>query len=385
MKQIDSLTPLSYAQSNGADRILPSFPDTGMSGLNFPASGPLPIPMTNDYLFRALLQRNNKVLKGLVCSLLHLSPKQLSTAEITNPIELGASITDKTFILDIKVLLNDQTVLNLEMQVINQHNWVERSLSYLCRNFDSLQSGETYQDIRPVLQIGILNFTLFPEQPEFYATYQLLNVKNHTLYSDKLRISVLNLTQIERATEEDKSCQLDSWASLFKATTWEELTMLAQNNEYVKEAADTVFRLCQDERVRMECEAREDYYRTQLGIQKMMDRQAAEIDAQTKEIQSQAAKIDAQAATLDAQTKEIQAQAAEIETQAATLNVQTAEIQAQTDQIEAQTAEIETQYAKIETQAAEIETQAAEIETQAAEIDKLKTWMREHGYDPADI
>ena len=43
----------------------------------------------------------------------------------------------------------------------------------------------------------------------------------------------------------------------------------------IKEAADTIFRLCQDERVRMECQAREDHYRTQLGIQQMMDRQQA--------------------------------------------------------------------------------------------------------------
>lgn len=46
-------------------------------------------------------------------------------------------------------------------------------------------------------------------------------------------------------------------------------------NEYIKEAADTVFRLCQDERVRMEYEAREDHYRTQLG-------QVANLDESTR-------------------------------------------------------------------------------------------------------
>ena len=341
MTQINSCTPSTTF--TGTDCISPSRPDASMPEFTFPAFGPLPISMTNDYLFRALLQRNNKVLKGLVCSLLHLAPGQLHSAEITNPIELGASVTDKTFILDIKVLLNDQTVLNLEMQVINQHNWVERSLSYLCRDFDSLQSGESYQAIRPVLQIGILNFTLFPEQPEFYATYQFLNVKNHSLYSDKLRISVLNLTQIEYATEEDRSWQLNSWASLFRATTWEELTMLAQNNDYIKEAADTVFRLCQDERVRMECEAREDHYRTQLGIQRMIERQAAALEAQT-------AKIQAQASSLEAQDAKIQAQAS-----------------------------------SLEAQDAKIQAQINEIKLQAAEIDKLQAWIKAHGYDPTDI
>lgn len=44
------------------------------------ATGPLTIPLTNDYLFRALLQRNNYVLTGFICSLLHLSPQEVSSA-----------------------------------------------------------------------------------------------------------------------------------------------------------------------------------------------------------------------------------------------------------------------------------------------------------------
>lgn len=74
----------------------------------FPSAGPLAIPMTNDYLFRALLQRNNKVLKSLICSLLHLASDNVVSVEIMNPIELGASINDNTFILDIKITLNNQ-------------------------------------------------------------------------------------------------------------------------------------------------------------------------------------------------------------------------------------------------------------------------------------
>jgi len=31
----------------------------------YAATGPLPYTLTNDYLFRALLQQNNKVLKGI--------------------------------------------------------------------------------------------------------------------------------------------------------------------------------------------------------------------------------------------------------------------------------------------------------------------------------
>ena len=232
--------------------------------------GPLTIPMTNDYLFRALLQQNNKVLKGLISSLLHLPLEEIASVEITNPIELGTAIDAKTFLLDIKILLNNDTIINLEMQVINEHNWPERSLSYLCRSFDNLNKGEDYLMIKPIIQICFLDFTLFPSNPEFYATYQLLNVKNHIVYSDKLRLCVLDLTRIDLATKKDRHYQIDYWASLFKATTWEELVMLAEKNESIAEATETVYKLSQEEMIRLQCEAREDYYRRERTIQRQM-------------------------------------------------------------------------------------------------------------------
>ena len=149
--------------------------------LLYPSSGAVTIPMTNDYLFRAFLQQNNKALKGLICALLHLDPREIYSVEITNPIVLGDSTNDKTFILDIRIQLNGSAIINLEMQVINQYNWVDRSLSYLCRNFDHLRTGAEYEDIHPVVQIGILNFPLFEDRPEFYATYISLIIGHPSL------------------------------------------------------------------------------------------------------------------------------------------------------------------------------------------------------------
>lgn len=281
---------------------------------NIPKSGKLPIPMTNDYLFRALLQRNNKVLTGLISSLLHLSPKDIQSVGITNPIELGKSFNDKTFILDIKIILNDHTLLHLEMQVINQHNWPERSLSYLCREFDQLSSGEDYTQTKPIIQIGLLNFTLFPNAPEFYATYQLLNVKTFALYSDKLRLSVLDLTQIELATDEDKQYQIDYWASLFKAKTWEELNMLAKNNEYIEEAVKTVHTLSEEEMIKEQCRAREEYYQTINWYNKSLASQREEIDSQRKEIDSQRSELTLMHSELSAKEKQITSRNAELKT-----------------------------------------------------------------------
>ena len=227
------------------------------------ATGPVQIPMTNDYLFRALLQKNNHVLKGLICSLLHLKLDAVISVEILNPIVLGEQIDNKDFIMDIRCLLNDNTIINLEMQVVNQRNWTDRSLSYLCRSFDNLETGQDYAQAKSAVQIGILDFTLFSDSPEFYATYMMTNIKNQRIYSSKLRLSVLDLTHIDLATEEDRKYHIDYWASLFKATTWEEIKMLAQKDGMIKEATDTIIQLTRDEQIRQRCEARADYLRWQ--------------------------------------------------------------------------------------------------------------------------
>lgn len=82
------------------------------------ATGQLAIRMTNDYLFRALLQSNNHVLKGLISSLLDIPIDKVRSVIINNPIILGEAINEKTFFLDIALTLNDNTLINLEMQVI---------------------------------------------------------------------------------------------------------------------------------------------------------------------------------------------------------------------------------------------------------------------------
>jgi len=239
--------------------------------------------MTNDYMFRAVLQKNKKVLKGLIGSLLHLDPESLDV-KVTNPIILGQSFENKDFILDINVIINEAARLNLEMQIANYskrqkcmsftiidahdrirklvalrhavgaskrkyylrllyNNWKERSLSYLCRSFDSVYKGDDYINAVPVIQISFLDFDLFPEKTEFYATYMLKNVKNGTIYTDKLQLSVIELNHTELATDEDRLHDIDKWVAFFKTRTWKELKDMAATNQYMEAAADTIFEL----------------------------------------------------------------------------------------------------------------------------------------------
>ncbi len=265
------------------------------------ATGNIDYTFTNNFMFQIILNENNLVLKGLISSLLHLPLEEIASVVIENPIELGKEIDQKDFILDIRVKLNNHTTINLEMQVLNEYNWPDRSLSYLCRTFDQLCSGQDYTLTRPVIHIGILDFTLFPKSPEFYATYKLLNIKNHEVYNDKFILSVLSLKQIELATEEDKAWEIDKWSRLFSAKTWRDIKMIAENNEILTSAAESLYQYNSDWIVRERCRAREDYERHQQYVKEKFARDEATIKEQEVALREKEAIIEEQRKLLEEQ------------------------------------------------------------------------------------
>lgn len=243
-------------------------------------TGKLPFRMTSDILFKVLMQSSKNVLKGIVCSYLDLAPETIKSIDISNPISLKEDIAAKEMILDIKAILNDKTIINLEMQVINFNDWTERSLSYLCRCFDNLGPGHGYLHVKSAVHIGFLDYTLFPDHPEFYATYRMINERTGQLYSSKFRISVVDLTKRNLATKEDIAHHRDLWAAFFKATEWGEVMALAEKDKNISEAAVTLRKLSDDELFKMRYKAREDMLRQEWDMQYYYTNQINEKDAE---------------------------------------------------------------------------------------------------------
>ena len=69
---------------------------------------------------------------------------------------------------------------------------------------------------------------------------------------------MIDLTQIDLATEEDKHYEIDRWAKLFKAATWEELKMIAKNDPDLMQASDELYKVNKDDILRQQARARAD-------------------------------------------------------------------------------------------------------------------------------
>ena len=314
------------------------------------ATGEIPYTLLNDYMFHVVIQENEEVLRGLTCAMLQIQKEDIKEIHVENPIIPGKAIDDKEFILDIRVLLNGDTHINYELQIINEGNWADRSLSYLCRSFDHLYRGQDYSETSKAIHIGILDFTLFEDAPEFYSQYVLSNVKNHRIYNDKFKIHVLELNQIDMATLEDKRYHLDKWAALFKSKTWEDLRMLTNQYEELKTVSEKLYVYNADKDMQQRCEAREQYLLEESRKMKKMAKLEQELKEQKEAMQE---KDD--------------------------------ELQQKDDELQQKDDALKKQQREIEKQQNEIQEKDDALQEKDETISKMEQKLREMGIDPDSL
>ena len=133
--------------------------------------------------------------------------------EMMNPVSFGQGALGKETLEDIELLVDGTVQVNIELQDRLLFSNKPRFLLYLCRNYDSIRKGESYEDLKASLQIGILNYAPVEKQPEFYAKYRLMNVKTgEPLFTDEdfFGLNVLDLTHAELVDTEDQSFLYDA-------------------------------------------------------------------------------------------------------------------------------------------------------------------------------
>ena len=114
---------------------------------------------------------------------------------------------------------------------------------------------------------------------------------------------MIYLNRTELATETDKSYEIDLWGRMFKSTTQEEIDMLAQQNEYLKEAASGIAVLTEDEQILQQCQAREDFEYWERMRENKYKRDLAEKDRQLVEKEQELARLNARIAELESKNK----------------------------------------------------------------------------------
>ncbi len=110
------------------------------------------------------------------------------------------------------------------------------------------------------------------------------NEKDGYLYTDRFNLIVIELMHEGLATKEDIACGIDKWVRLFKAKTWEDLKMVAQDNPYMTSTVESMYLSNTDRNILKVAREREDFLRSQAYKDKKLKTQEAEIKSLTSEV-----------------------------------------------------------------------------------------------------
>ncbi len=221
---------------------------------------------TVDYCFKELMAVE-KVRKGFVAAVLKISPEEIRSIELKETILRKHTEEEKIGILDVYVELNNQTQIDMEMQILYFQYWKERTIYYVSRMYaDTIQEGMDYDALKKCVQISILDFILFPDNDEFYSCYQLREQETGELYSDLLEFHVLELPKLANTTHPEDA--ILRWAKFFHGKTREEMEEMAVKDEYIYEAFQMLDRMSMDEEKRREYDAREKAIRDHNSLVK---------------------------------------------------------------------------------------------------------------------
>ncbi len=209
-----------------------------------------------DFAFKEIMM-NEKARIGFLSAILKLNPANIKHTQILNTNLRKLHEEEKQGILDVRILLNNDTEIDIEIQLATLSVWADRSLFYISKMYtEQISAGQDYSVFKKCVNISILDFMLFPEEQDFYSCFHIWENTHHTLYTDKMEFHVLELPKLPKELKEESNNIL-LWAKFINAEQKEDFVMLAEKDPYIGSAYQQLQLISQDKEKRLEYEARE--------------------------------------------------------------------------------------------------------------------------------
>jgi predicted transposase/invertase (TIGR01784 family) len=181
----------------------------------------------NDYIFQKLLGEKGdeeQLLSFLNAVLERTDKDKLITVEIlTSKILTAEIIGDKMSILDIVAKTDNDTRVNIEVQLRNYGNMDKRSMFYWGKEYTrGLEAGQDYILLPNVIAINLINFDFIPLD-DFHTIFHIWEDKHRYKLNDVLEIHFIEMPKFMKLKEKDMTNPLHRWLTFFNQHTNEKL------------------------------------------------------------------------------------------------------------------------------------------------------------------
>ena len=204
------------------------------------------ITLRNDYAFKRVfgVEENKDVLQDLLECILDIPPENIAGLELLDKEFHKDLISDKTGVLDVKLRLKNNTIIDIEIQNKWNSEFVQRTIFYWAKMYtENLKTGEVYTKLPKCITINIVGEG-FNLNSLIHSEYNVVEKHLNDRLSDELEIHFLNLAKVKEQDEntesDEKKKKLYNWLKFIETDDGEVRKMLAESSEMMQKANTTI-------------------------------------------------------------------------------------------------------------------------------------------------
>ena len=201
-----------------------------------------------DLVFKALFGREDSkdILRSFLNSVLDLDIKSADDITLTNTEMVPEIIDGKLSRLDVCAKVRNATehddFIDVEIQLCNEGNIINRSVYYVSRLFTSqLSEGDSYNRLGRAIGLSILDFSIF-EDDKWSHRGRLKDVENNQEFTDCFELNFVEIPKLPKSATDTK----ELWLHFLNATTEKEMDMLVNQNAEIAHAIGKLERISND-------------------------------------------------------------------------------------------------------------------------------------------
>lgn len=172
-------------------------------------------------------------------------------------------IEDKFSRLDVKATTSNKEHINIEIQIKNEYNMIQRTLHYWSKMYsEQIQNRDNYSKLERTVCINILNFK-YLKNDKYHNAYRLKEITSNEEITDLQEIHFIELPKFneignkEYVENVEKMDALEKWLEFLVEPESNTVRQLELSNEEIKLAKSELYRLSMDSKEREQYNMRE--------------------------------------------------------------------------------------------------------------------------------
>ena len=190
------------------------------------------LDVRTDFAFKKVFGSDGSkhILISFLNALIYSNRKhKIKDLTIVDPYNIPMIKGVKETYVDVKAILDDDTKVIIEMQVLNHEGFEKRILYNAAKNYSlQLNKAEDYNLLNPVIALSIVDFDMF-ETNEVITNFKLIEKEQLITYSDDIELIFVELPKFKKSLEQLSNIK-EQWIYFVKN---------AGSLEYIPDTLDT--------------------------------------------------------------------------------------------------------------------------------------------------